>query len=168
MDDRELGVIPLQSEAQQRKKTFSSPKRPDRLWGIRCVPGDVSPGVKRPESGTDHSSQVNNALHLRFPTRRHVVLLQQKDNLTLLSISLKKFLWWKTFASSAKACISSHLQTNTIIIYARFRQQCRPGYGCQFLGQLVFCGGEPFSQPSHNPLQQFVVRSRHPDRIQRR
>jgi hypothetical protein len=175
MDNREFWVI---SPAERStKKKLSLLQSVQTALGfinppVRYVPGDVSPGVKRPESGTDHSSQssgeVKIALNLRFPTRRHVVLLKHRDKLTLPYISLKTLIWRQTVASSAKTCILSHLQTNASIIYARFRQQCRPGYGCQFLGQLFLCGAKPVRQPSHNPLQQLVVWSRHPDRIQRR
>jgi hypothetical protein len=37
---------------------FSSPRRPDRLWGpanLLRVPGALSPGVKRPGLKADHS-----------------------------------------------------------------------------------------------------------------
>jgi hypothetical protein len=42
------------------KRLFSTPQRPDRLWGsthppIQWVPGDLSPEVKRPGSEADHS-----------------------------------------------------------------------------------------------------------------
>jgi hypothetical protein len=51
LDDRGVGVqVPIGS------RIFSSPSRPDRLWGpIQRVPGALSPGVKRPGHEADHS-----------------------------------------------------------------------------------------------------------------
>jgi hypothetical protein len=59
LDDRGVGVrVPVGS------RIFSSPPRPDRLWGptqppIKWVPGALSPGVKRPGREADHSPQVS-------------------------------------------------------------------------------------------------------------
>jgi hypothetical protein len=55
LDDRGVGVrVPVGS------RIFSSPRRPDRLWGstqppIQWVPGVLSSEVKRPGRGADHS-----------------------------------------------------------------------------------------------------------------
>jgi hypothetical protein len=55
LDDRGVGVrVPVES------RIFSSPDRPDRLLRstqppIQWVPGALSPGVKRPGRGVDHS-----------------------------------------------------------------------------------------------------------------
>jgi hypothetical protein len=47
LDDRGVGSwIPVGS------RIFSSPRRPDRLWG---PPSTLSPGVKRPGREADHS-----------------------------------------------------------------------------------------------------------------
>jgi hypothetical protein len=55
IDGREVGVrVPVES------RIFSSPRRPDRLWGftqppIQWIPWALSPGAKRPECEADHS-----------------------------------------------------------------------------------------------------------------
>jgi hypothetical protein len=53
LDDREVGVrVPVGS------RIFSSPRRPDQLGStqppILCVPGTLSPGVKRPGGEANH------------------------------------------------------------------------------------------------------------------
>jgi hypothetical protein len=56
---------PMGSEFESRKgkKFFSSPRRPDCLWGppspIHWVPGALSPAVKRPGLEADHSSPTS-------------------------------------------------------------------------------------------------------------
>jgi hypothetical protein len=52
------------SSSPGRVKNFSSPHRPDQLWGppspiLNGIPGAISPGVKRPGRGTDHSPQTS-------------------------------------------------------------------------------------------------------------
>jgi hypothetical protein len=55
VDDQGVGVrVPVGS------RIFSSPRRPDRLWGstqlpVQCMPGVLSPGLKREVREADHS-----------------------------------------------------------------------------------------------------------------
>jgi hypothetical protein len=59
LDDRGVGVrVPVGA------RIFTSPCRPDRLWGppkppIQCVPGVLSPGVKRPGREADNSPSTS-------------------------------------------------------------------------------------------------------------
>jgi hypothetical protein len=51
-DERGVGVrVPVGS------RIFTSPYRPDRLWGQPSLPS-ISPGVKRPGRESDHSPPV--------------------------------------------------------------------------------------------------------------
>jgi hypothetical protein len=59
LNDRGVGV-----RVPEGSRIFSSPSRPDRLWGppkppIQWVPGAVSTAVKRPEREADHSSPAS-------------------------------------------------------------------------------------------------------------
>jgi hypothetical protein len=58
LDDRGVGV-----RVSVGSRIFSSPRRPDGLWGrqppIQWVPGALSPGVKRPWLEADHSPPVS-------------------------------------------------------------------------------------------------------------
>jgi hypothetical protein len=59
LEDREVGVRILVGS-----RILSSPCRLDRLWGlqqphIQCVPGVLSPGVKRQGREAGHSPPVN-------------------------------------------------------------------------------------------------------------
>jgi hypothetical protein len=59
LDDRGVGVrVPVGA------RFFSSPRRPDRLWGppnppIQWVPGALSPGLKRLGRVADHSPPIS-------------------------------------------------------------------------------------------------------------
>jgi hypothetical protein len=66
---------------------FSSPPRPDRLWGPpsllnQWVPRTLNPGIKRPEREADHlpppSAEVKEfvALYFHSPIRLHGVVLK--------------------------------------------------------------------------------------------
>jgi hypothetical protein len=54
LDDRGVGVrVPVGS------RIFSSPRRPDRLWGPPNLLSKGYPGVKRPGRAADHSSPAS-------------------------------------------------------------------------------------------------------------
>jgi hypothetical protein len=88
LDDRGVGVrVPVGS------RIFSSPRRPDQLWGPPSLypigAGDLSLGVKRPGREVDHSPLTNTEvkkmwIYTSTPIRLHGVVLNYLSTGTAL------------------------------------------------------------------------------------
>jgi hypothetical protein len=84
LDDRGVGV-----RVSVGSRIFSSPRRPDLLWGppSLLVPGALSPGVKRQGRETDHSPTTSAEVKKMWiyistpPIRLHGVV-KHRDNFT--------------------------------------------------------------------------------------
>jgi hypothetical protein len=77
-------------------RIFSSPRRPDRLWGppsllIQRVLGALPPGLKRPEHDADQSPPTSAEVRKTYtslphtPSWRSAQLLKHRDNFTVYS-----------------------------------------------------------------------------------